>query len=403
MNTTTAPIPAITTTLLSKGRNTVGHETNLARSPLWNLRKRVAHPETVVSPALYGRPFRRVAGMHLTTADQQLFAYLTTMFVRGGCPDDRRVPLSLGEAAIALGYDDLGGKQRKFVRQSLARLGSVMLESAVRHPDGHETVLGWGLLDSYLVTTRGGGKGWATLSEAVSLLLREGSVTFLHAPTWHAISEEDEVAGRLWSFLESENLGRGWRYPLFPSEGVAGVPSGSPPPAVSEVVMLHWASRGEVAKRLRRACEVIEARDRRYRLEVCRGRAESTWFLQCSRGSQPSAKPRGEALPDSVRQAWRAVYKSHLPSARQSAILFEILDRHTSKWIVDALNEAHGNGVDPLQFVMDQDRQVSHNRLATARLEEGRWETEKQRLNTEAEQSLAEILLSVTGSRTTGK
>src|SRR5579884_1626442 len=94
------PTPPVTSLLLSKGKNTVGHETNLARSPLWNLRKRAAHSDTVVSPVLYGRPFRQAAGARLTTADQQLFAHLTTMFVRAGCPDDRRVPFSLGDAAI---------------------------------------------------------------------------------------------------------------------------------------------------------------------------------------------------------------------------------------------------------------------------------------------------------------
>lgn len=72
--------PAITQLLCSKGKHTIGHETNLSRSPLWNTRQRRAPNETVISPTLYGRAFRQVEGSSLTTADQRLFAYLTTGF-----------------------------------------------------------------------------------------------------------------------------------------------------------------------------------------------------------------------------------------------------------------------------------------------------------------------------------
>jgi len=397
MNQVSAPVPPITSQLLSKGRNTVGHETNLARSPLWNLRKRAAQLETVVSPVLYGRPFRRVAGSPVTTADQRLFAYITTMFVRAGCPEDRKVPFSLGDAAIAIGYDAMGGKQRNLVRQSLARLGSVMLESAVRHPDGHETVLGWGLIDSYLISTRGRGRGWVTISEAVSLLLREGSVTFLHGPTWNAITDQDDVAGRLWSFLESENLAKGWRYSLFPSEtGNLGFM-----PTISEVVMLPWASRKEVAKRVRKACQVIETHDRRYRLEVRTGQVENSWVLHCSRTSQPSPKATGGGLPDHLLRAWRDVYKSHLPSARQKTVLLELLERHTSEWIIAVLKDGRKQAGDPFRYLLEQDRAMSERRLGAAAREEERWEGEKHQENAEAEQSLAELLLAVDGIRTT--
>jgi hypothetical protein len=151
--------PPITTLLLSKGRNTLGHETNLARSPIWHARPRAPEDDTVVAPVLFGHPFRNVEGRPLTTTDQRLFAHLTTTYVRLGCPADRQVPFSLSEAAGALGHEVLGGKQRSLVRASLGRLRSATFESAIRHADGHETVLGWGLIDSYLVTTKGNGKG----------------------------------------------------------------------------------------------------------------------------------------------------------------------------------------------------------------------------------------------------
>jgi len=69
----------------------------------------------------------------------------------------------------------------------------------------------------------GPGRGWAMLSEEVANLLRQGSITYLHAPTWDAIAAQDEIAGRLWSFLEAEQLAQGHRYQLFaaPLNGIA--------------------------------------------------------------------------------------------------------------------------------------------------------------------------------------
>ena len=110
--------PAITQLLCSKGRHTIGHETNLSRSPLWSTRQRRAPEDTVISPTLYGHAFRQVEGSSLTTADQRLFAHLTTGFVRNGCPADRRVPFSLGDAALALDYEERGGKQRSLVLEA---------------------------------------------------------------------------------------------------------------------------------------------------------------------------------------------------------------------------------------------------------------------------------------------
>ncbi len=64
MNEAQPAVPAITTLLLSKGKNTIGHETNLSRSPLWSARKQMAPDETVVSPMLYGHAFLQVEGSH---------------------------------------------------------------------------------------------------------------------------------------------------------------------------------------------------------------------------------------------------------------------------------------------------------------------------------------------------
>lgn len=385
MTQTASTLPDISALLVSKGRNTVGHETNLARSPLWNMRKRAAHVETVVSPALYGHPFRQVAGSHLTTSDQYLFAYLTTTFLRAGCPEGRRVPFSLGDAAVALGYDDLGGKQRKLVRQSLARLGSVVLESAVRYPDGHETVMGWRLIDNYLITTRGGGRGWVGISEAVGGLLSSGSVTFLHAPTWRAIRDDDEVAGRLWSFLESESIGRGWRYPLFCSHHEVTPRS---LPSIAEVLQLDWSSHPKIAHRVREACRIIETHDTRYRLTVATGKGEGSWILTCARGN-PVSRSDPDALPDAILKAWRRAFRSHLPSRRQESVLKELLTRRAPDWIAAQL---YGKSVDPFRALLDADSDESKAAMQIARQAEDDWDAAKVRESSTAEESLMELL-----------
>ncbi len=385
--------PPITQLLCSKGRHTIGHETNLSRSPLWSTRQRCAPEETVISPTLYGHSFRQVEGSSLTTADQRLFAHLTTGFVRNGCPADRRVPFSLGDAALALGYEELGGKQRSLVRGSLARLRSVTIESAVRHTDGHETVLGWGLIDSYLVTTKGNGKGWIVLSEAISLLLEEGSVTFLHEPTWNAICSEDEVAGRLWSFLEAENVRNGWKYAIFPPE--IGGPSSIP--AISDVLMLHWASRRKVAQRIKEACAVIAAHDTRYQLDVMQAKTAGGWNLVCSSSQQRLPKSPQMGIPESVIRAWRQVYRSQLPSTRQRAVLGELITRHSPEWITGILIQSLEQGQEPFQDLLERDTLASNERLHAVREAEEAWEVEKRRQSTGAERSLAELLFEVKG------
>lgn len=47
-NDVTATVPQITTQLLGKGKNTIGHETNLARSPIWRSRLHSDPDETMV-------------------------------------------------------------------------------------------------------------------------------------------------------------------------------------------------------------------------------------------------------------------------------------------------------------------------------------------------------------------
>ena len=387
------PTPPITQLLSSKGSNTLGHETNLSRSPIWQARQRPVDEDTVCSPVLYGRPFRKIEGKPLTTSDQRLFAHFTPKYLRDGCPSDRHVSFSLGEASQSLGHGDLGGKQRSLIRASLSRLQSITVESALRHPDGHETVLGWRLMDNFLITTRGGGKGWIVLNEAVAHLLRQGSVTFLHAPTWDALRSEDEVAGRLWSFLESENLGNGWRYSLFPPDDPAkGVTPSMP--CIAQLLQLNWSSRQRrVAQRVREACSVIERHDRRYRLTLTKGSRSGSWVLTCMRTQSKRAAPTA-VIPEGVVQAWRHSYRSHLPSQGQRAVLFELLSRHSPEWIVREL-ELSADGTDPFRHLLQTDRRMADKDLATARQAEASWAEEKERESSTAEQSLMELIGSV--------
>jgi len=92
------------------GKNTIGHATNLARTPIWHARPRRTAYDTVVSLFLFGHPFPRVEGRNLSTTDQRLFAHLTTAYVRAGCPESRQVPFSLSEASALLGYETAGGR-----------------------------------------------------------------------------------------------------------------------------------------------------------------------------------------------------------------------------------------------------------------------------------------------------
>ena len=358
--------------LLTKGPDTLGHETNLARAPLWEVRSRAVQLELIAPSILYGHQFRQVAGQRVTVSDQRLFAEITTGYVRSGCREDRRVPFSLGWAAKVLGYGTLGGETRRLVRSSLSRLRSVTVESALREPGGHETVAGWGLVDRYLTTTRGGGLGSVTLSEEVARLLRAGSVTYLHGPTWDAIAAQDAVAGRLWTFLEAEEVSHGRRYSLFAGPQ-NGLDEERNMPAVADLLRLDWSKRRNVADRVRQACEVIRDHDPRYTLSLVKGRGLGMWRLEVARGPHT---PSGTAspLPPEVMSAWRRRYRGRRPSSRQVAVVREVLARHPAEWVASTFEKSSG---DALRELLDADSGLSRARLASALAAERTWASEK--------------------------
>lgn len=370
--------PPVTLRLLSKGQDTIGHETNLARAPLWGPARSVATQLDLLAPTvLYGRQFSQIDGRALTVGDQRLLAELSTRWVRDGCRADRQVPISLNEAAVVLGHTSTGGKQRQLVRESLQRLKSVSVRSAVRHADGHEEELVWGLVSWYRTTTRDGGQGMVVLSEPIACLLCEGSVTFLHAPTWDAISGRDEIAGRLWSFLEAEQLDSFRRYHLF-----AGPPGGPDMernlPAIADLLRLQW-ERKKVAARVREACAVIRDIDARYGvIQVVKATTPGMWRLEVRRAAM--TRPRLTTsrpvldLPPIVVAAWREGHGRRVPSAAQAASIREVLTRQSAEQVAAVLRQQSD---DPFRALLDFDRGASDERLREASTHEQEWEREK--------------------------
>lgn len=181
--------------LRTKGPDTVAHETNLARAPVWNARTPVAPDQLVTISVLYGQPFQQKGGQPLTAADQRWFAELTNRWVREGCSADLRVAFSLREAAEILGYKGGGGRQLQLISSSLVRLRSATFVSALRRPDGTEKRTTWGLIDlAQAIEPRSGpGRGWAELNRHMAALLQEGSVTYLHAPlVWDSLDRKGQ-------------------------------------------------------------------------------------------------------------------------------------------------------------------------------------------------------------------
>ena len=316
------------------------------------MRTRPLQLELIAPSVLYGRQFRQIAGHALTVTDQRLYAELTTRYIHTGCPADRRVTFSLGEAARLLGHASLGGETRRLVRDSLIRLKGAVIESALRDPEGNEEVMGWSLLDWYRTTTRGGGRGWVKLSEQIAYLIKRGSVTYLHAPTWDAIARQDEIAGRLWSFLEAESLVTVRRYQLFASSP-GQVAEERNLPAIAELLRLDWSRRSQVAKRVRRALAVMVANDPRYKASLVKGRLPGMWRLEASRTQLLAGGVPTSPLPPPVMAAWRLAYGTRSPSKKQTAVLTQLTARRGSAWVTSRLRAEYP---DPFRALLELDQ-----------------------------------------------
>lgn len=283
------PIAAVAALRLQrKGQATLAHETNLARAAVWRAREDLSH--LVAVSVLYGEPFLQREGKPLTVADQRWFAELTTRWMRERCPATLRVRFSLRDAAEGLGYSAGGGRQLQLVRASLLRLRAATFESVVRRADGTMERTIWGLLERARVTQprTGPARGGVELNRQVADLLQDGSVTYLHAPTWDGLRRRDELAARLWVFLEADQLSdaRYWRYPLFASLA-DGTPQPSDLPAVSDLLGLRErAVRRKTVARIREATRCIVESDPRYAIEIFRSAQPGMWRLEVRRRRQ---------------------------------------------------------------------------------------------------------------------
>ena len=92
-----------------------------------------------------------------------------------------------------------------------------------------------------------------------------------------------------------------------------------------------------------------------------------------------------------VLRAWRLAYRSHLPSARQRAVIVELLTRRSPEWIAERLGEG-SDSTDRFRQVLDADGALSARSLTAARRAEEHWAEEKERESSTAEQSLAELI-----------
>jgi hypothetical protein len=212
-----------------------------------------------------------------------LLANLMTRYKWAGCPKDQLVRVGPAEAARWAGYAGQGGNARKLVAQALLRLTAPKLRSTVRVPRDGDREVTWGLLDHADLPN-------IKLSRVVAKLVRLGSVTRLHEPTYRSILERDELAARLWTYLEAEQLrtGRAWLYSLFAAVEAEPYPKRYMP-ALSDLLRLEPRRRRDLAERLRSAAKVIVEEDHRYTLTIVRSPRRGMWRLEAKRGQYKDA------------------------------------------------------------------------------------------------------------------
>lgn len=399
--------------------STIGLERTLARAPVFAASS-VRHGLQlelglwVTTGSLYGQPFRVLEPRGpLTPRDALGFAHMIRRWADSGYPEDRRVRASEPEAIGWFGYSTTGGRQRQLLREAMGRLRATTFQSASRVEGGRSETLTWGLI-SNARTPRTGPEGRVsvTLSEEVAYLVRVGSVAYLDAPTFVALVAEDELAARLWVFLEAERLP--WRWSLY--SAAEGLPAAErDTPAIADLLRISsWERRRDVARRVAQAVQVIQRHDPRYRLGLERSpTGRGMWTLH-GYGRAAGTPGRARVLPDAhtgtagrarqvlrdahsrsesaptvvslpssitneytttsrsrrgsgnapswdtdgaVLDAWRSRYPRP-PTTRQLRVLAELVSRHDVAGIARALREAPAE-TDALASVLARDSESS--------------------------------------------
>jgi Replication initiator protein A len=319
----------------------VAMETNLARAPIFSGGRHRGHLQLSLERvgSLYGRPFNVLEPKGpLTVQDAQLLAHLLKRYAEEGFPSDRRVRMSLSEAARASGYKGEGGRQRELVRRAFMRMRATTYQNVVRLPDGTVKSLTWGLIDwaATYEPSEETGRALVTLSEPLVNLIQAGSLVYLQEDVFAELVRRDEYGARLWVFLESESLSSPRDYLLF------SAPEGEPErerdtPAIADLLRIDWSRRRKVKDRIAEAAQVIREEDPLYTLSVEKAYGKGMWKLRAKKavppkgyyegrnrvppGAQPGT-PRGAVPPLSpvkpeVLEGVPSVLPSDIPSERR--------------------------------------------------------------------------------------
>ena len=340
--------------LIGLGPRTLGQDLALARSPIWHLVSRTLNPGDLVNPS---GPLVHVAGPSLTIGDQRAFAELFTSWARRGFPADHRVSYTIADLAAALGLQGRGGKQYALVRASLRRLTSAVFADV--QADGlYEKEAGAALLADYETRSRPGVRCTARINERTARTLLRYPMTYLDAPTWDAIMARDLLAARLWVWLEGERIRDEWRWSLFPDSRepvVMGLqPQGRRTTPIAHLLTIDtWSRRRKIVERVRGACTVVTAIDRRYELTVEAAVSDrGNYILHCRRSSPAATAASESQIAPAVGAAWHAISPRRRPSAKQVEILRGLVLEWGVTPVVDAISAARGTD-DPFAHLLD--------------------------------------------------
>jgi len=305
----------------------VAMETNLARSPIFSGGKPRGPVQLSLEPIgyLYGRPFNVLEPRGpLTVQDAQLLAHLIKRYAEEGFTPDRRVRMSLSEAAKASGYSAAGGRQRELVRRAFMRMRSTTYQNVVRLPDGTVKSLTWGLIDwaATYEPSEDTGRALVTLSEPLVALIQAGSLVYLEEDLFAELVRRDDYGARLWVFLESESLSSPRDYYLF------SAPEGEPErvrdtPAIADLLRIDWEVRRKVAARIKRAAQIIEEVDSRYSLSVERAAKRAgrgMYRLQVKKRKPPVDNLEAEAKEAGYPQGRYRVPPGTLPGTPRDTV-----------------------------------------------------------------------------------
>lgn len=239
-------------------------------------------------PASRGLYVRQPQGP-LQVRDALLLGELLRRYSHGIGTRDRRVFLSLSEAALAMGYArPLGGEQRRRAHRSLQRLAASTFCWKEADTDDTVRVLDWHPLEEVWIdeSRESGCAGThVTISPVTAELVEDGYLHYLKADVCRRLVAHDELAARLWMALESERMSeKPFHYHVFRSP-TGCEPQHSDQLFIAEVIGLYrWENRRRAVDRLRHAIEAIMAIDvSRYALCLTHGRDPGMYVLAVSR------------------------------------------------------------------------------------------------------------------------